>query len=294
MPNVLTASQIEQFMEAGWIKLEEAYSAEQALAACDHVWSQVEKRGVDRRDPGTWTQPMVRMNENYSTPAFAACQTERLRGAVEDLIGEGRWYHRNKPIGWGWWPVNFAHGADRPWDVPTEGWHVDGIHHPQFIDSPEQGLLLLCLFSEIRPRGGGTLVAEGSHRIVARVLADHPEGLGVRQVIDLAKAHPWLAALTGGAPLEDPSASRIETFMDRTAVDADGSRLRVVEMTGGPGDVVIGHPFLFHAASQNHSGVPRFMCNNQAPLNDRLLLNRTAGDAYSPLELSIRGALSGN
>jgi hypothetical protein len=294
MPKVLTSTQIDQFMELGWVKLEQAYSAEQALAAQSYVWIQVEKRGVLQGDPRTWTQPMVRMNENYDTPEFRACKTERLCGAIEDLLGEGRWSDLEETIHWGWWPVNFSHGADRVWDVPTQGWHIDGIHHPQYIDSPDQGLLKLCLFSEIKPGGGGTLVAEYSHNIVAKVFAEHPDGLGVKEAIELAKEHPWLAELTGNVASADPHVSRIDRFMNSTTIDQGGNRLRVVETTGGPGDVILGHPFLFHAASQNHSGIPRFMCNNRAPLQDKLQLHRDSLNAYSPLELSIKRAINAN
>jgi len=290
-PKVLTKAQVDQFMEKGWVKVEEAFPKKDALAAQDYVWQQVEKRGVMRKDYSTWTQPMVRMNENYDTPEFRKCQTARLRDAVEDLLGAGRWAERDKPIQWGWWPVNFSQGADCPWDVPTEKWHIDGIHYPQFIDSREQGLLMLCFFSEIKPHSGGTLVAEYSHNIVADVFKNHPEGLGVDQVNALAKKHPWLAELTGEAPSSNPKASRMEKFMNKVTVDEKRNHLRVVETTGGPGDVILGHPFLFHAASQNHSGNPRFMCNNRAPLKDKLNLHRELGD-YSPLELSIKRAES--
>jgi hypothetical protein len=47
---------------------------------------------------------------------------------------------------------------------------------------------------------------------------------------------------------------------------------------------------LYHAASQNHSGVPRFMCNRTTPLYDKLQLQRDDNE-YSPVEHSIRGAL---
>ncbi len=293
MPRVLSTAQIEHFMETGWVKLEQAYTEKQALLAQDYVWKQVEQRGVMRDDPATWTQPMVRMNENYNTPEFRACKTERLCGAIEDLIGEGQYANRDKPIHWGWWPVNFSHGADRNWDVPTEAWHVDGIHYPQFIDSKEQGLLMLCLFSEIKPGGGGTLVAEYSHNIVANILAEHPEGLDIKEVNALTKQHPWIAELTGNAPASDSLRSRIEYFMNNVTIDGKGNRLRVVETTGAPGDVILGHPFLFHAASQNHSGKTRFMCNNQAPLVDKMQLHRKDGNNYTPLELSIKRAISG-
>jgi ectoine hydroxylase-related dioxygenase (phytanoyl-CoA dioxygenase family) len=40
--------------------------------------------------------------------------------------------------------------------------------------------------------------------------------------------------------------------------------VRVVELTGAPGDVVLWHPSLFHAASSNASDRPRFMLTHTA------------------------------
>jgi len=78
--------------------------------------------------------------------------------------------------------------------------------------------------------------------------------------------------------------------MEKPYVDEDGIRLQVVETTGNPGDVILCHPFLYHAASQNHSGVPRFMCNRTTPLTEKINLNRQDGN-YSPLERSIKSAI---
>ena len=323
---VLTEAQVEQFMEKGWVKLEGAYAREDALAAQDYLWTEVEKRSsVRRSDKSTWTEPMVRINEAFLTPAFARCNTARLGDAIEDLIGQGRWANRTvygeteQLSGFGWWPVNFFLDADRPWTVPVHGWHWDGIHFRHFIDSPEQGLLCLCLFSDIAHRGGGTFIVEGSHKVVARFLERHPEGLELNEAIGmLNREHPYLSELTGagrraaassggdiyadpggegaeeaGGSLspEDEAQARIDKFMSRETVDADGFALRVLETTGGPGDAILCHPFLYHSSSQNMIGVPRFMCNRTTPLKERMNLNRANEADYSPLELSIRRAL---
>jgi ectoine hydroxylase-related dioxygenase (phytanoyl-CoA dioxygenase family) len=79
--------------------------------------------------------------------------------------------------------------------------------------------------------------------------------------------------------------------MNETHTDEDGTELHVSEITAQAGDVFLCHPFLIHAASPNHSGVPRFMCNRTTPLRDRMNLQRPDGD-YSPVEISIRKALS--
>lgn len=292
---VLTQSQVEHFMEYGWVKLEAAFSYNHALEAQEHVWKQLEKRGLRKDEPSTWTQPLIHLKENYVSPAFTACQTERLEDAVEDLIGEGRWEGRGKPIHWGWWPVNFSSGAERPWDVPTNGWHIDGLHYPQYLDSREQGLLLLCLFSEIGPHGGGTLVAERSHHLVANVFPRHPEGMDVKDVISTVNKHPWTSRLTGqplGDNAEIPDViNRIDFFMNKEYTDGCGIRLKVVETTGSPGDIILGHPFLYHAASQNHSGIPRFLCNNLTAIREKLNFRRSDPQDYSPLETSIMESL---
>jgi ectoine hydroxylase-related dioxygenase (phytanoyl-CoA dioxygenase family) len=102
-------------------------------------------------------------------------------------------------------------------------------------------------------------------------------------------SHPWLSQLTQGSG-QSPE-ERIARFMDEEFVDEQGTRLRVVETTGKPGDVIFCHPFLYHAASQNHLRVPRFMCNRTTPLREPMQLERP--DAYySPVEQSIRIALN--
>jgi hypothetical protein len=47
----------------------------------------------------------------------------------------------------------------------------------QFLDSPEQGLLTIPLWSDIIPRAGGTMVAPDGIPHVAKFLAAHPEGV---------------------------------------------------------------------------------------------------------------------
>ncbi|MBM7564265.1 phytanoyl-CoA dioxygenase family protein [Paenibacillus sacheonensis] len=311
---VLTQSQVEQFIELGYVHLEEAFPRKSALAAQDFLWTQVEKQGIKKADRSTWNRPMVHIKEQFDGDEFQVCNTSRLADAIEDLVGAGRWKERSvygqagDKTQWGWWPINFAAGADRPWDVPAQGWHWDGMSRPHYMDSPEQGLLLLCVFSDIGKQSGSTLVAEGSHRIVANVLAEHDDGPLLHEAIQIAnRSHPWLRELTNtkegdaaaadiyandaAAVAESGTSGRIETFMERTHTDANGFRLRVVETPSAAGDVLLCHPFLYHCASQNHSGVPRFMCNRATPLVRRMNLNRADESDYSPLETSIRRSI---
>jgi hypothetical protein len=289
---VLSQSQVDQFIETGYVKVEEAFPRKQALAVQDFLWDRLaEHAGVIKDDPSTWTQPMVHLKEIYDEDVFQACSTERLADATEDVVGEGRWASRGQKTHWGWWPVNFAVGADKPWDVPTNGWHWDGQQFKHSVTAPDQGLLLLPHFSEVRSQGGGTVIAPGTHEVVARLLAEYDEP--VDQPIALQRFRtetPWVSELTGLTPPAPGNEDRIQRFMKTKYVDDHGTKLWVEEITADPGDVIIAHPFLYHSAAQNLSGKPRFMCNRTASLKEPMCLNRPDGD-YSAVEISIRRAL---
>jgi len=62
-------------------------------------------------------------------------------------------------------------------------------------------------------------------------------------------------ALTGQAP---SPADRTAAFMEGETI-VEGVPLRVVELTGEPGDMVICHPVMVHCRAQNRGVRPRFM-----------------------------------
>src|SRR5262249_5689497 len=70
----------------------------------------------------------------------------------------------------------------------------------------------------------------------------------------LVREHPWFRELTPG----ETTADRVALLMHRGATIA-GVDLRVVERTGTPGDVVLFHPWLFHAPAPNRLAPPRMM-----------------------------------
>ncbi len=319
MSKVLTPEQIEQFITRGWTKIPEAFPRSQALQAQNFLWDKLSdatnfssdplQRGILKNDRSTWNLPMAFIAQNYNAAPFDGCATAKLDDACSDIVGDGRWINQHKIGWWGWWPINFAVGADQVWDVPADQWHIDAPDSGTHITAPDQGSLVLCLFSELEPRGGGTLIVEGSHQIVTRFLRDNP-GLTQNQVNEaLRSAHPYLRALTGqddtaapviagsrgaDARLKRPQTfektARIRRFMDEIHKDELGTELRVVEVTGSPGDVILAHPFMLHSPSFNHAGVPRFMCNRKTPMIEPMQLDREDGN-YSPLEDSIRHAL---
>jgi DNA invertase Pin-like site-specific DNA recombinase len=113
---------------------------------------------------------------------------------------------------------------------------------------PRAAPVVRC-FAEVRPRGGGTLVITGSHRVVARYAASLPprqpyEG---HLLVRYLRRDDWFRALSRPGDADPGQAAR---FMDRDH-DAGGIAVRVAELTGQPGDVVLTHPWVLHSGSCN-------------------------------------------
>jgi hypothetical protein len=106
----------------------------------------------------------------------------------------------------------------------------------------------------MRHTGGGTFVAADSVPVVARFLAEHPEGM-----------------LPGGFDY----AGLIGQCRD------------FVEMTGEAGDVVLLHPYTLHAASQNVLGVFRIITNPALALREPMNFNRRDADDFSLVERAV-------
>lgn len=60
-----------------------------------------------------------------------------------------------------------------------------------------------------------------------------------------------------GSVLEKWESQPCSTVHERRTV-VEGVKLRVVEMTGEPGDVILAHPMIVHAPAKNCSSMPRF------------------------------------
>ena len=251
MPGVLGADDIEHFVELGWCRLPAAFARDDAAAVLDELWRRVTaKRGIARDEPETWPEAYD-LEERLDAPPVHRCFTDRLAGAIEQLVGPGRWSGCRQ---WGFWPINFSSGAHEPEPFPVWGWHVDGNWFTHTVDCPRQGLLVIGLFTDIAPGGGGTVVAERSHRRTARVLAEHPAGLSHRELFDRVLAEPL-----------------------------GGFR----EMIGEAGDAILAHPFLFHTRGYKRLGPPRVISNTEAPLREPM---RPACPS-APVEYAISRAL---
>ena len=251
---LLTDTQVAHFLDRGFIIIQNCFSSEVAAEHRDFAFKRL---GYDPEDPETWVEDRVHLPSMHRFPIREFAPT--AWDAVCDLLGgEQRVIDPNAT----WsdsFVINFSVGADGPWEPPSahiNGWHKDGDFFKHFLNSPEQGLLSLVIWSDILPKSGGTFVVCDSVKPITKMLADHPEGL--------------LPGAGFGA-----HAHACSDF---------------IEITGKVGDVVLLHPFILHSQSQNPSGRPRFVTNPPLALKEPMCFNREDGD-YSPVEQSVLNAL---
>jgi hypothetical protein len=254
MPGIyrqLTGEQAEHFLERGFVTVRGAFDAADAQQWLDDAWTRF---GYDRNDPGSWTEKRIHLSARSHVDARTFAPAA-WRSAMELAGGEQRvrlpWQWGNSFI------ANLGVGDDRPWQPPSPaagGWHKDGDFFRHFLDSPEQALLTFVLWTDMLPKGGGTFVAADSVPVVARFLAEHPEGV-----------------LPG----------------DFDFAELIGQCRDFVEMTGEAGDVVLLHPYTLHATSQNVLGVSRMITNPAMALREPMNFNRPNADDFSLVEQAI-------
>ena len=247
----LSREQRQRLETRGLVRLEGLIPRRTAEEMADRLWAELaRKHGARRGAPETWRVERPQQFKSLSVSgAFKAMATPAYRAVLDDLMGAGHW---EQPPAWGQPLVCFP--SQTRWDVPHKNWHLDLPANPNY-----QAMMLGRLFAilaPLKPRGGGTLVATGSHRIAAR-LADK---MGEQQSSSMMRKrmqteHRWFHDLMS----PDLSRSdRVAHFMG-AETDVDGIPCQVEEITGEPGDVFLMHPAALHTLAPNVLDQPRLV-----------------------------------
>ena len=260
---VLTDEHVQHFLDKGYLVVHDSLERDIAASWIDQAY---ERLGYSKTDPNTWTKDIVWMDHKNQLPikevapkAWAAILDmvggeERLETQVMRIPESGHFSTINSFEWSDAFIANFHRGSDKPWQPPSPqvgGWHKDGSYFRHFVDSREQALLTVVLWSDMLHQGGGTFIAPDSVRVIARLLYEHPEGIAARD-------------------------------FDFQSIIAQCGEFE--ELTGKAGDFVILHPYMLHASSQNVLRVPRFMTNPPIVLKEPMNLNRPNPKDFSLLE----------
>lgn len=259
---VLTDEQVQSFLDNGYLIVHDAVDIGIANRWIDDAYDRL---GYSKTDPNTWKKDIIWMD--HKNQMLVPQLAPKAWDAVLDVVGgedrlerqvmgieSGHFTTINSFIWSDAFIVNFHKGADQPWQPPSSnvgGWHKDGTYFKHFLDSREQSLLTIVLWSDMLHQGGGTFIAPDSVRLIAKYLYDHPEGVV-------------------------PGDFKFQEIINQCT--------EFVELTGKAGDFVILHPFMLHASSQNVIGIPRFMSNPPVVLKEPMQLNRPNPEDFSLLE----------
>ncbi|KAI5808268.1 hypothetical protein DFH27DRAFT_303989 [Peziza echinospora] len=260
----LTQDQVAHFLQHGFVVIPGAFTKERAAEWTSQIWHRL---GYDPDDKSTWLRDRVNMpsHRQESCAAFAPAAW----GAMCELLGGEERVDPTSAM----WTDGFIVNLGTPeWEargsVPArelDNWHVDGDFFVHFLDSPEQGLLVIPIFSDIEPSGGGTMISPDGIGILGRYLRDHPEGVSPRMV-----PRGEVGKYEG-----------LEWYIQKIKSECTDFR----EMTGKIGDVVLMHPLMMHSASRNCLRKPRFIINPPVSLKAPFNFDREDPSEYSVVEL---------
>lgn len=250
---MLTDDQLTEFERDGWVKLEGAFSLDDARSMQTALWGELgHKYGMRPDDPSTWTTLVpTGLKNTKRNKRFDAILGPALRDALDQLLGADRW---KAPKQWGNVLVNMPQPGE--WRVPHKLWHNDFGYYAHYRRDPPFAVKIWALFDDVEPGGAGTPQLLGSHHLTERWLGAHPDSTtDMAKVRDrIMRSHPWLHALASA----DSDPDRNRRFMV-DGVDIDGVHLRVAECTGRAGDVYVTHGWLCHTLATNHTTRPRMM-----------------------------------
>jgi Phytanoyl-CoA dioxygenase (PhyH) len=257
MQNVLNPQQIQSFIADGFVRIDNAFSADLASAVRNILWEDIP---ANPNDSTTWTQPVVWLGMYSQKPFIDAANNIILYGAFDQLVGRGKWI---PCMSMGTFPVRFPSNVDSG----DTGWHVDagfpGDDPNDYfswrinINSKGRALLMLFLFSDVTELDAPTRILKGSHIGVARLIQSE-----------------------GDAGL---------SFMELAGKLPEFSKKNEVLATGKAGTVYLCHPFLAHAAQQHRGTKPKFMA--QPPLLFKSGFGFDGSGLCSPVEEVIKIAL---
>jgi len=233
------------------------------------VWTRL---GMSPTDKSTWNRLRTNMPSHatfdcaeFAPRAWAAiCE---LSGGEERVAYDSRVWRDSLIVNLG---TPEGEGKPTP-PQELEGWHVDGDFFVHYLDSPEQGLLVTPLFTDIVPGGGGTVICPDAIPTIAKWLCDHPDGVSPRMV-----------------PRGQPDFTKernLEWYNNLVR-----SATNFVEVTGNCGDVYILHPLMLHSASSNPLRKVRIITNPPVSLNEPFCFDREDGN-YSLVERTTLRAL---
>ncbi len=255
-PLTLTPEQLDEFDRRGVLRLEALLSADRVRPIREHVQRRLALLGywhndawrLDHAPKLRWPDRGLKTSKvvgNNHPDVEALLEEPSLLAAVNTLLGGqpfDRTIHKRPQI-------LFTLPNDGPWTLPS-GWHADGV---RLASGGCPGVQLFACVDPVEPRGGGTLVIAGSHR-----LFNLGRAMRAKEFNRLLRQQPFFRDLLAA---EGSTAFADEQALPSGAID--DVDLEIMELTGGPGDAYLLDMRMLHAGAPNASTRPRIMVTHR-------------------------------
>ena len=220
----INESQRRAFDELGVIKVKGAFDAKIASDIERELWRRFEKWGIEYGVPESWKaldEPTIRKvmkgtRRIRGLESIYNARTDEVAGALARETD----FEKQKAL----LLLTFSGRHDYIPDeaVPSSSWHSDT---PNVPGDGLTGVIVLGFINHVRPRGGGTMVITGSHRLFETSTTAITSKMAKRKL----KKYPYFREL-----LSSKSTDRERFFTESGYVN--DIELKVVELTGEPGD----------------------------------------------------------
>lgn len=246
MPKVssLSSKQIEAFSRDGVLRLQGLLRPEAVGAARETVLGQLGKLGL--WDGAAWTLPQdgrrvkVAREIGHRHAAVEALIAEPPVLALVDELLAGRPFDHavyKRP------QILFSLPDALTWTLPG-GWHTDS---PRLASGERLGVQVFTFLEPVAAGGGGTVAVAGSHRLLNDGRTRTP-----REVNRALRQEAFFRPLYAQSGLTD---------LPRGSVGEVA--LKVVELTGKPGDVWVMDLRVLHSVAPNAADRPRIMVTHR-------------------------------
>lgn len=251
--------------DEGFVRFPGAFQESDAKVLLGSLWQDyAERHGVVYGEPSTWLAKKPRELRLYGKPPHSLKGTieyilleSHLNDIADHMFGEGVYRSVGKTSLF----VNCP-ARDGKWSTPS-GWHADIDISPSDSEGPRPDFFYAFAFLDVlEPHGGATVLLTRSARR-ARASGQIFTQQGKLFIEALANENADFKALfrspgpeVAGGCAQDSSDECERRFKD-DGVESGGCLLKLVELTGSPGDITIWDPCSLHSASSNFSDRPR-------------------------------------
>lgn len=237
------------FIDRGLIKVATAFDPQQAYEVQEELWKRFARWGIEPNRPETWesmddsslrtlmkaTRRVTGLNSIYNEKVDEIAQT-----LTQEPVSE---LDKSKAF----LLLTFSNqheyiGIDR---VPRSMWHSDT---PNLAGRGIAGVIVLGFINRVEPKGGGTMVITGSHRLFESSGTAITSKLAKRKL----KRHPYFQKLFS------KQTENRRQFLD-TPGYVENVEIKVEELTGDPGDAYFVNGSMLHTLCRNFNKQPRMM-----------------------------------